>query len=531
MISEKSITADRNRSLVFLTFLLLHGSGILITALALRAAWSGWNGLQWQILQVVYGAASWFFVITMTLVFSIGLFEAARIVRRKLAGQPEQDVGLRLRVLLYVLVAWIFLNVFVFSFQIQLVSFISLVFAYGCYTLWSIRLPKRRRDSTSRIRRMIDVVCMNATLTLVIAEIALRVVAAVSPTPILVTDQSSQRNLLAAYRPPAGSAPWGFEVNRGGFYDSEFLPSSESDRQIVVSIGDSFSTGAAVPHALHFTTVCERNLQATEVYNMGFPNIGPRAYLLLLQHEARPLKPDAIVVNLFLGNDLTDGTSPQKLRWYDSDNFFVAVVWKRLKNVLSSKLRTSGATDHSERTREQLLLDYPHLGDPLLEEPTFERDLFLNIESQRAHDICIPDESKYQRFCQALDDLHRAAGDVPLAFMLIPDEFQIEDELWEAVVKQSDAKLDRFYPQQRLGKWMSSRGYPHLDLLPVLRAVPPLADGRRHVYKLQDTHFNARGNEIAGKALAEFLRTWLTGIDNPSKAATDASRSESPAAE
>ena len=37
------------------------------------------------------------------------------------------------------------------------------------------------------------------------------------------------------------------------------------------------------------------------------------------------------------------------------------------------------------------------------------------------------------------------------------------------------------------------------------RAVPPLTDGWRHVYHLRDTHFNVRGNRVAGEALAQAL--------------------------
>ena len=38
-----------------------------------------------------------------------------------------------------------------------------------------------------------------------------------------------------------------------------------------------------------------------------------------------------------------------------------------------------------------------------------------------------------------------------------------------------------------------------------MRAVPKEADGRRHLYHLRDTHWNARGNELAGEALAKFV--------------------------
>ena len=48
-----------------------------------------------------------------------------------------------------------------------------------------------------------------------------------------------------------------------------------------------------------------------------------------------------------------------------------------------------------------------------------------------------------------------------------------------------------------------------INLLPAMRAVEPHADGKRHVYHLQDTHFNARGNDVAGRELARFLREHL----------------------
>jgi hypothetical protein len=44
-------------------------------------------------------------------------------------------------------------------------------------------------------------------------------------------------------------------------------------------------------------------------------------------------------------------------------------------------------------------------------------------------------------------------------------------------------------------------------------AEPPLEDGNRHLYHLRDTHWNARGNRLAGEALAEFLAPRLTPAD------------------
>lgn len=43
----------------------------------------------------------------------------------------------------------------------------------------------------------------------------------------------------------------------------------------------------------------------------------------------------------------------------------------------------------------------------------------------------------------------------------------------------------------------------------MLRAQPEEHDGGRHLYHLQDSHWNARGNRVVGERLAEFLRPLL----------------------
>ncbi len=111
---------------------------------------------------------------------------------------------------------------------------------------------------------------------------------------------------------------------------------------------------------------------------------------------------------------------------------------------------------------------------------------------------------------ESLLDAKRAAGNVPIAVMIIPDEFQVEDALWNEVSAAANRPLERDRPQQRLMAWFVNSGIPVLDLLPVLRAVEPLEDGKRHVYHALDTHFNARGNEAAAGALLPFLRDLLS---------------------
>jgi hypothetical protein len=105
----------------------------------------------------------------------------------------------------------------------------------------------------------------------------------------------------------------------------------------------------------------------------------------------------------------------------------------------------------------------------------------------------------------ALLEARAAAGPVPFAVLLIPDEFQVEDDLWHQIEQRAGRTLQRDLPQKLLGVWLAEQGIDYLDLLPVLRAVPELDDGQRHVYHLRDTHLNARGNRAVAEALAPFL--------------------------
>ena len=218
-----------------------------------------------------------------------------------------------------------------------------------------------------------------------------------------------------------------------------------------------------------------------------------------------------MVIQLFMGNDVTDAKAmPGPARWYDADRYLFAIVWHRLRMMSRAKL-VDAATgiESSVPTDSELPVRYPWLTDPLLEKPSMGREVFLEVESQNARGICRPNPGVFERFFEALELLKATAGRVPVAFVVIPDEFQVEDSLWQEVVRRSDQPLDRDQAQRKIVGWLKSRGWPVLDLLPLLRAVEPLKDGRRHLYLLQDTHFNARGNEMTGRALARMVDSLL----------------------
>ncbi len=374
--------------------------------------------------------------------------------------------------------------------------------------------------------RVLDFALFNACLLPFLLEAGLRVAPHVSRAPLFDFDDLSARDRVDRNRWVPGSLRFGFPLNRDANYDTE-RALGPREGPLVVTVGDSFSQGV-VPYRFHYTTVAERALAddvpGVEVYNLGVGAIGPPEYELLLREQGLALDPDLVVVALFLGNDSeihvkAHGRGAALAPFFNRRSLRTTLVAKRLQalrtesEVLAARRDDIEFSNQLYGTDAELFEAFPWLEDPTLEEPTFSEATFLRIEKLRLLECCHLDKSDFGPMFAALESLVEAVGDVRLAFLLIPDEFQVEDALWEQLRQVPpavpDSRLDRDLIQRAVAQWLDERGLPHLDLLPVLRAVEPLPDGRRHLYKLRDTHFNVRGNAEAGRAFARFLEELL----------------------
>ena len=343
-------------------------------------------------------------------------------------------------------------------------------------------------------------------LALLAGEVVLRTVAALAPNPLFARSTASAAQRLAAHAFAPGQRHFGFPTNELGFYDAPFAPRSSARRPTVAVIGDSFSA-SFVPHALHYTTVAERALGDTDVWNIGWPAIGPAEYAALLQEHVLPLDPDVVVVSLFLGNDLAETLPWQPLDraladWFDRGNVLLCEVPRRLWR-LSRGGATSvpGRTPAGESTPAAAWSD-----DPRHEPGTFPEPEFLRLETERAANACTPDDPSLPAMLEHLRTLRALAGARPFGFVLIPDEFMVEDGLWQKVAPPSG---QRHLLRDTLVAFCRDEAIACLDLLPALLAAAPREDGDRHLYLRRDTHWNGRGNARAGAALTPFLRNLL----------------------
>ena len=463
-------------------------------------------------LRVIFGGAFW--PVTAGLVLAVAASAAglALLALRRRAPPEAWRPSLPLRALVYLLVGAAAVYLLGLQPYRGLVALVVFGLAGGLAALLALDGGRTARRLPRRLVLGLDLGLFAACLLAVGGEVVLRTVAARSTSPLFAQATGTLLDSLERSRLRPEQATPDSPVNSLGHPDEEWGPRVAGVPR-AATIGDSFSVGV-VPHRLHFTTVAERRLGRGEVCNLGVIGVGPDTYLQLLVTEALPLHPDVVIVDLFIGNDLR--LDSQRARpidwlepWLDADRLLLLKIPRRLLQVAREQEGELEALP-GPTARSGAAGAAPWLDDPALEPPSFTEEAFARIEQRRAREGCLPDKPPdWEALFACLLEMRRACGTTPFAVMLIPDEFQVEDDTWALATDCLDGeRFDRDRPQRVLTAWLAEQGIPCLDLLPALRRVPPVADGRRHLYHLRDSHFNARGNEVAGDELAEFLRPW-----------------------
>jgi hypothetical protein len=375
---------------------------------------------------------------------------------------------------------------------------------------WSIGccLPWPRR-----LARLFDRVAVATLSTVLLFEIALRLLVGAGWLPILVSGADGSEQAIRANLLQPGDIFLGSRVNRLGFHDDEFATPPERNSPVVAVIGDSFVVGI-VPHPYLFTSVCEREL-GIDVYSFGVRAVGLPEYCWLLRNRVRPVLPSLVVVCLFVGNDLPDSEArrSQRVGWLvalSPDSSMLLRAVHRLGVVLRTPAPGLAQDAGTVVPRDRLAEAYPFVEDWTKELPTLALDDLAALERRIAARLADPGRIDTELVRARLAELAELAGPAPLAVVVFPDSLQIQDELGPACgIPTATFAAARDAPQRLVIEACRAVGIPCLDLAPVLRAAAPERDGSLHVYHLRDTHLNAKGNRIAGLAIAEFLRPLL----------------------
>jgi hypothetical protein len=383
---------------------------------------------------------------------------------------------------------------------------------------------RRARRPPGRLLRALDLVAFNLLLALVAGEVAFRLLQRFAPSQVLWDESSAAASVLALRRcePPLH---FPYRCNSRGYPDEEFADPGPRDHAVAL-LADSFGAGS-VPWRWNFATLAEREIEArlgerferVAIDNFGVNGANLPEYRWLFDADIRGRGYAQVVLCFFVGNDLEDSEEPGRTRrpadLVRLQGWLAPEVVRRILSVARG-VEQLGATPRAAVEEEPAFLR-----DAALEPPFFTEAEFLKLERDRMRFALTRSprlERLYERAFRILDGLHAELGD-RLLVVVIPDEFQVSDAVWSAALDlaarqwtalplaEGRAAFDRELPQKKLAAWAAARNARLLDLLPALRE----AEREGRTYHLRDTHWNARGNAVAARELAQALVAYAEG--------------------
>ncbi len=269
----------------------------------------------------------------------------------------------------------------------------------------------------------------------------------------------------------------------------------------ILVLGDSYTFGWAVEEQESYPAVLAQLLAAdrldTEVLNAGVPGWGQPQELVWLKQFGPGLKPDVLLMGVFLGNDLLDATE------------------KHRPGQLSPEAPEAGATHglglwsyrHSHlwrlanRAGLTTLLGLP---EPFM--MTFLKDM-LETYRKEPSALTLEGRAKSRDALERLRDLANAQG-IRMIAILIPDQLQSDQVVWDRALGFLDkdpALYDRDTTRNYFRGVLEELDIPTIDLVPSLRAAmdnPATAGG---FFYQNDPHWTAKTHRLAAATIHQEL--------------------------
>lgn len=387
------------------------------------------------------------------------------------------------------------------------------------------------------LRRKLGLLLFGCLLSLGLGEVVVRVVLAVVPPPPTAYWQADPD---CGYRMHAGSPPTTDPasdefINSLGFRDREREVAKPSDTYRVLGIGDSFVYGA-VPPRQNFLQVAENALNAAalpdahriDIPLLGCPGWSVENELGLLRTLGLQMEPDLVLINFFVGNDVTGipvrGTViGGDLYFKGSSRWWLNLLRRSRLFMLTEKsvfvaLRKKWVTrrfDADAGSGAGSVADGGQDPNAVTISPEYlliqQRNLPVYTPATDGRMAQLWREAEQQLL--AVEATCHQAG-VPWLLVLIPTEIQVAPEVRQQVLQRLAVDPERFdidLPQRRLREFAARHDLALIDLLPSLRAAH---DPAAPLYMPNNTHWNERGNALAGRLLGDRIDLWLRSGGN-----------------
>lgn len=300
-----------------------------------------------------------------------------------------------------------------------------------------------------------------------------------------------------------GFAP---DVNRVVEYHSDengFRNPPGIQRADIAFVGDSFTEAATVDEA---DTFVHRVGAATgkSVVNLGRGAYGPQQELIVLQRYALAYQPQAIVWQLFEGNDLKDAAI--FARWKNNPRAVSTSFTERyLANSLIRELTLRGP--EVKWTRPKAMLRY-HDGSLKPTEVRYGYDPAEPVKSAIAFEETKKAIEAGYRLCESKG--------IKLVIVMIPTMIRVVEPY---IIFDRPQDRDRYLPTAGsmenngfsggLSDFCRELGCTYIDAYGELRRLTD--GGERELYIPADEHLDIRGHEVITQIVLEWLRSESVG--------------------
>lgn len=277
----------------------------------------------------------------------------------------------------------------------------------------------------------------------------------------------------------------------------------------ILFIGDSFTMGWAVEEEEAFPRLVEKMLtskipnQKIETINAGFTAAGPSGYYLYYKNFTQTIKPDIVVINLYLGNDIT---SRLDVDWIKKDK-------KGLPEVVRSKISYIDFYGQLRRKDEPIKYQIPILNEshafvffmdrltplPKVKTETEVITPFVCLFKRQCHDL----EKAKQEVATLLIEMQKIARsrNQQMIIAILPVEFQIYDQARPKYgIPIPLSTREKQIPNEYFHELFSKHNINYIDLLPDF-----LDYGNTRTYFSYDDHWNQLGHYIAAEAISNQL--------------------------
>ena len=354
---------------------------------------------------------------------------------------------------------------------------------------------------------------VSALFSLVAAELALRIVFdPIDHLKVDLVEDPVLNHRIDAHA--SGHDEWGFR-NKAGVRAAE-----------IVAVGDSMTYGIMATADEAWPMHLQR-MSGRAVYSAALGGYGPLHYLHLVKRALKEIKPEAVIVALYFGNDLMDAYNlayssdawadwrdPETVETLDASEFVFAErasgrflgglrSWLASNSMLYRIVTQSALFDGvrrreaGERVGDAFFAD--HLGERIL----IDVDRVLPLVD-RAHPRIVEGRRLTLKALNEIADATEAAG-AKLYVALFPVKEDVaHPDLTGAAPPALAVSLDQLaenmtYHREWLAEALAARNVPLIVLKPVLQQA--LAE--EMVYPMTDGHPNGRGYARAAQAILD----------------------------